>query len=72
MMPETGPETSVHIINESIICHTCARPAGVEGEVRETESEYAEDLGSPQGHGLQLEPLLMFLSMIQLVRAKRQ
>ena len=28
---QAGPETSVHIINESIICHTCARPAGAEG-----------------------------------------
>lgn len=26
---QTGPETSVRIINESIICHTCARPAGL-------------------------------------------
>lgn len=27
--------------------------------MREAEAEYAEDLDSPQGHGLQLPPLLV-------------
>lgn len=46
------PETSAHVLNESIICHTWAGPAGALGERRRGEgvikapSEYA---GGPSG-----------------------
>lgn len=55
---QAGAQTSVRIINESIICHTSARPAGARGELRRRAGRgggwrgwgvYAKGCGSPTG-----------------------
>lgn len=46
---QSGLATSVHIINESIICHTRARPVGEERRDVEVEGERGAKVWAPGG-----------------------